>query len=74
MIEGVDTAETGVVVGADGSENGIAALRWAAATAVAYGLPLTVLYARPDMMAKPILVTEPEGVLADAVAGTPARS
>jgi nucleotide-binding universal stress UspA family protein len=68
MIEGVDTAETGVVVGADGSENGIAALRWAAATAVAYGLPLTVLYARPDMMAKPILVTEPEGVLADAVA------
>jgi nucleotide-binding universal stress UspA family protein len=35
---------------------------------VAYGLPLTVLYARPDATAEPTLVGEPSGVLADAVA------
>jgi len=68
MTEAVEMAETGVVVGADGSDNGIAALRWAADTAVAYGLPLTVLYARPDANAEPTLVGEPSGVLADAVA------
>lgn len=68
MTEHIDAAETGVVVGADGSEHGIAALRWAADTAVAYGLPLTVLYARPDAAAEPVLVTEPTGVLGAAVA------
>lgn len=68
MTEEIDVAETGVVVGADGSEHGVAALRWAADTAVAYGLPLTVLHARPDAMAKPMLVDEPTGVLAEAVA------
>lgn len=67
MTEAVDMAETGVVVGADGSENGLAALRWAADTAVAYELPLTVLYARPDAMAEPMLLSEPTGVLGDAV-------
>lgn len=65
---GADGLHTGVVVGADGSDNGVAALRWAADTAVAYGLPLTVLFARPDAEGSPTLVAEPEGVLADAVA------
>ena len=68
MTDAVTVAETGVVVGADGSEHGIAALRWAARTAVAYELPLTVLYARPDATAEPALVAEPTGVLGEAVA------
>lgn len=68
MTDAVDAAETGVVVGADGSENGVAAVRWAAGAAVAYGLPLTVLHARPDAMAEPTLVSEPAGVLGSAVA------
>ncbi len=68
MTEAVETAETGVVVGADGSEHGAAALRWAADTAVAYGLPLTVLYARPDAAAEPTVIAEPTGVLGEAVA------
>lgn len=63
----VDAAETGVVVGADGSEHGRAAVRWAAATAVAYELPLTVLHARPDAMGAPTVIDEPEGVLGEAV-------
>lgn len=67
MTQEVDLAETGVVVGADGSEHGIAALRWAADTANAYNLPLTVLHARPDEMGRPTLVSEPTGVLAEAV-------
>lgn len=58
---------TGVVVGADGSENGFAALRWAANTAAAYELPLTVLYARPDAAAQPTLIAQPDGVLGEAV-------
>jgi len=64
----VEIPETGVVVGADGSEHGIAALRWAAGTAVAYGLPLTVLHARPDATAEPTLIAEPDGVLGASVA------
>ena len=68
MTEAVDAAESGVVVGADGSDHGIAALRWAAGAAVAYGLPLTVLHARPDHEAEPELVDEPTGVLGAAVA------
>jgi nucleotide-binding universal stress UspA family protein len=68
MTDAVTVAETGVVVGADGSDHGIAALRWAARTAVAYELPLTVLYARPDAAAEPTLVAEPTGVLGEAVA------
>lgn len=68
MTDAVTGAETGVVVGADGSDHGIAALRWAARTAVAYELPLTVLYARPDATAEPALVAEPTGVLGEAVA------
>jgi nucleotide-binding universal stress UspA family protein len=67
MAEDVVAAEGGIVVGADGSEHGIAAVRFAADTAVAYGLPLTVLYARPDAMAEPTLVSEPTGVLGAAV-------
>lgn len=68
MPDGLEGADTGVVVGADGSEHGAAALRWAADTAVAYGLPLTVLYARPDAIADPVEVDEPTGVLGEAVA------
>ena len=68
MTDAVTVAETGVVVGADGSDHGIAALQWAARTAVAYELPLTVLYARPDATAEPALVAEPTGVLGEAVA------
>ncbi len=67
MTESVELAETGVVVGADGSEHCLAAVRWAADTAAAYDLPLTVLCARPDAMAKPTLVSEPTGVLAEGV-------
>lgn len=61
-------AESGVVVGADGSEHSVAAVRFAADTAVAYGLPLTILYARPDAEAEPTLLTEPTGVLGAATA------
>ncbi|MCB1266267.1 MAG: universal stress protein [Mycobacterium sp.] len=68
MTEEVVAAESGIVVGADGSEHGVAAVRWAASTAVAYGLPLTVLYARPDALGDPALVAEPTGVLGAAVA------
>ena len=68
MTRAVEMAETGVVVGADGSEHGIAALRWAAKTAVAYSLPLTILHARPDAIAEPEWVVEPTGVLGEAVA------
>lgn len=64
----VDVAEAGVVVGADGSEHGTAAVRWAAATAVAYELPLTVLNARPDAAGSPTLVADPTGVLGEAAA------
>ena len=46
MTEATHPEATGVVVGADGSDHGKAALEWAADTAVAYGLPLTVLFAR----------------------------
>jgi len=66
MIEAL--VNPGVVVGADGSEHGVAALRWAAHAASAYGLPLTVLFARPDAEATPTLMSEPTGVLGDAVA------
>lgn len=68
MTDPVAMAESGVVVGADGSEHGRAALRWAADTAVAYKLPLTVLHALPDATGEPTLVSEPTGVLGDAVA------
>lgn len=68
MTDALATAESGVVVGADGSEHGIAALHWAAASAVAYELPLTILHARPDALAEPTLVSEPTGVLGEAVA------
>lgn len=68
MTDPVVAAESGVVVGADGSEHGIAAVRWAAHAAIAYELPLTVLYARPDALGEPTLVPEPTGVLGAAVA------
>lgn len=73
MSETVGLGETGVVVGADGSEHCLAAVRWAADTAVAYDLPLTVLYARPDAMAEPTVVSEPTGVLAEGVEAARAR-
>lgn len=44
-----DVVATGVVVGADGSEAGNAALRWAADAAAAHHLPLTAVHARPDV-------------------------
>ena len=68
MTDAVTVAETGVVVGADGSDHGIAALRWAARTAVAYELPLTGVDSRPDGAAEPTLGAEPTGVLGEAVA------
>lgn len=67
MTDPVAMAESGVVVGADGSEHGLAALRWAADTAVAYELPLTILHALPDATGTPTLVSEPTGVLGEAV-------
>lgn len=63
----VDLADMGVVVGADGSEHGRAAVAWAASTAVAYGRPLTVLYASPDAAGVPMLFDQPSGVLGDAI-------
>jgi nucleotide-binding universal stress UspA family protein len=66
--EELGAVESGIVVGADGSDHGRAALLWAADTAVAYQLPLTVLYARPDELAEPTLIENPDGVLGDAVA------
>lgn len=63
----VEAAESGIVVGADGSEHGKAALRWAARTAAAYDLPLTVLNAVPDDQGSAVVVAEPTGVLGDAV-------
>jgi nucleotide-binding universal stress UspA family protein len=68
MTEATDVQPHGVVVGADGSEHGTAALIWAADTAVAYGLPLTVLFARPDATGVPEVLEEPTGVLGDSVA------
>ncbi len=38
----------GIVAGVDGSPSSQLALTWAAETAALYGLPLTVLFARPD--------------------------
>lgn len=67
MTEEIDSAETGIVVGADGSDHGRAAVRWAADAAVAYDLPLTVLHARPDVHGTPTLVDEPTGVLGESV-------
>jgi nucleotide-binding universal stress UspA family protein len=64
----LDAVDSGIVVGADGSDHGRAALLWAADTAVAYQLPLTVLYARPDELARPTLIENPDGVLGDAMA------
>jgi nucleotide-binding universal stress UspA family protein len=59
---------SGIVVGADGSRHGKVALEWAANTAAAYELPLTVLFARPDATALPQLVEEPTGPLGESVA------
>ena len=39
----------GVVVGVDGSEPNIPAVRWAAHAAAAHRLPLTLMHARPDV-------------------------
>ena len=72
MTEATDNGTTatasGVVVGADGADHGKVAIRWAAGAASAYGLPLTVLFARPDATAVPELISDPTGVLGDAVA------
>lgn len=64
----VTVLASGVVVGADGSDHGKAAIRWAASAARAYGLPLTVLFARPDATGVPEIIAEPTGVLGEAVA------
>jgi nucleotide-binding universal stress UspA family protein len=69
----MNTDANGIVVGADGSEHGRAALVWAADTAAGYQLPLTVLYARPDAMGVPTLIADPDGVLGDAVTVARAR-
>lgn len=68
MTEETDVQPHGVVVGADGSDHGKAALVWAADAAVAYALPLTVLFARPDATGVPEVLAEPTGVLGDSVA------
>ena len=49
MVMSEEVVATGIVVGADGSEAGNAALRWAADAAAAHHLPLTVVHARPDV-------------------------
>lgn len=67
------TQSKGVVVGADGSDHGKAALEWAADAAVAHGLPLTVLFARPDATGVPQELAEPTGPLGEAVALAHAR-
>jgi nucleotide-binding universal stress UspA family protein len=68
-----DVSATGVVVGADGSAPGNAALRWAADAAVAHGLPLTVVHARPDVEGVVQEVTGESDVLAAAAEAVRAR-
>lgn len=46
--ESAQTESVGLVVGFDGSPNSQLALDWAAATAAAYGTPITLLSANPD--------------------------
>ncbi len=68
MSEATHIEANGIVVGADGSDHGKAAIRWAAEAALAYELPLTVLFARPDAAGVPQLLAEPTGVLGESVA------
>ncbi|HET7352116.1 MAG TPA: universal stress protein [Marmoricola sp.] len=68
MTEETRTQAGGVVVGADGSERGKVALAWAADAAIAHGLPLTVLFARPDATGLAHEVTEAAGTLGEALA------
>lgn len=68
MTEETRVEATGIVVGTDGSGDSNEALAWAAHAAAAYGLPLTVLFARPDADAVPELVTDPDGPLGVSVA------
>ena len=51
----------GVVVGFDGSTAADFALDWGAQAAVAHGLPLTILTARPDAEADVIALPDGEG-------------
>ena len=67
LVELIGVEQTGIVVGVDGSDFCKAATAWAADTALAYGLPLTLLHARPDAVAEPELVAEPDGALGEAV-------
>lgn len=67
MADQVVPVASGIAVGADGSDHGRAALKWAAHAAVAYGLPLTVLHAAPDAQGEPTVVEDPKGVLGEAV-------
>ncbi len=52
----------GVVAGVDGSPSSQLALTWAADTAALYGLPLTVLFARPDAEGD-VLISSDQGEL-----------
>lgn len=68
MTEETRVEATGIVVGTDGSRDSNEALEWAAHAAAAYGLPLTVLFARPDATAVPEIVADPTGPLGVSVA------
>lgn len=56
-------APAGVVVGVDGSEASTAALDWAADTAAAYRVQLTIVFARPDVEGDVVEAEQEEQVL-----------
>jgi len=56
-------APAGVVVGVDGSEASTAALDWAADTAAAYRVQLTIVFARPDVEGDVVEAEQDEQVL-----------
>ena len=62
----------GIVAGVDGSPSSHLALEWAADTAALYGLPLTVLFARPDAEGD-VVVSGNEGSMSGAVQATVAE-
>ena len=62
----------GIVAGVDGSPSSHLALEWAADTAALYGLPLTVLFARPDAEGD-VVVSGNEGSMSGPVQATVAR-
>jgi nucleotide-binding universal stress UspA family protein len=60
---------SGVVAGADGSPGNRPALRWAADAAAAYGVPLTLVHARPDAAGSVVELSDGDDDVLGAAAG-----